>query len=155
MKEPSGGVDVAVLDFQLDIQEVSISILNKEVGRKPLMRIAALQLGQSLSLTASEMTSVTTLNDIFVEFTLKDTEKPVRLIKAHHSRNATKSERVVQLTYTSVSSLSPEFESKHNCTLSRLDAEFSGLEVFIQDLQLALFESIVCCCIIYQIYFVC
>ncbi|OQV26154.1 Vacuolar protein sorting-associated protein 13C [Hypsibius exemplaris] len=138
MKQPEqGGHDIVVLDFHLTIHEISISILNKEAGCKPLMKIAAVQLSQNISLTSSEMVAVTELNDMFVEFMLKDSKAPVKLIRAHHGDNAeTRDDRVVQLTYTSVSSISPDFESKHNCTLSRLDAEFSGLEVVVDQMAL-------------------
>lgn len=121
-KTEGGGAvdDVVVLEFQLIIQELSISILNPQKGGPPLFRVAALNFEQGLSMTASEMISTTALNDLFVEFTGKESNKPKRLIQAHRRNNASPDSPVLNVKYTSVSSLSPVFESKHACTLSRL-----------------------------------
>lgn len=121
MKQTMDGkvsADIVILEFVLQIQEISVSILNQQQQLPPLFRVAALKLEQGLSMTVSELISRTALSDLFVEFTFQESISK-RLISAKRSDGISENDRVITVKYTSVSSLSPDFESKHACTLSR------------------------------------
>ena len=80
-----GGLDITILSFNLVIQEMSISILDRQSSQYPVCRIAAQKFTQELDMKASEMVAISRVNNVFIEYKPKEAQQPVKLIQVRHA----------------------------------------------------------------------